>query len=265
MMLDKLKIIPLEKIVAFEAPSEDRVERLVAEIEEEGKLHNPLLVKPLDDRYLLLDDVAVPAALGRLDLKHVPVQAADTSLAVRPWQRVVEHWHKDDLLAYRRAFPRQVRLSADQGPLSSRQAGVRFRDKTAYRLTFTSDSFFTRCDMISTLIASCSRDGGGFRAKLALDNPDPLRPFPQATAAVFPPFFSLDELAAIACAHVRLPYGLIRIDQPGRILGIDFALEILRETAPVEEKEAFLKELIRMRMASDRTAYYDGYVLVLNN
>jgi hypothetical protein len=263
-MLDKLKIIPLDKIVAFEAPSEDRVDRLAAEIEEEGKLHNPLLVKPLDDLYLLLDDVAVLAALGRLDLKHVPIQPADASLAVRPWQRVVEHWHKDDLLAYQRAFPRQVALSDDDGPLSSRQAGVRFRDKAAYRLTFTSESLFTRCDMICKLIASCGH-GGGFRAKLALDDPDPLRSFPQATAAVYPPFFSLDELAAIAHGHDRLPYGLIRIDQPGRILGIDFALAILREPAPLEEKEAFLKELIRIRMASDRTAYYDGYVLVLNN
>jgi hypothetical protein len=264
-MLNKLKIIPLETIVAFEAPSEDRVDRLVAEIEEEGKLPNPLLVKPLDNVYLLLDDVAVLAALGRLDLKHVPIQPADASLSVRPWQRVVEHWHKDDLLTYQRAFPRQVSLSAGNGPLSSRQAGVRFRDNTSFRLTFTSESFFTRCDMISTLIASCGRAGGGFRAKLALDDPDPLRSFPQATAAVYPPFFSLDELAAIARGHDRLPYGLIRIDQPGRILGIDFALEILRETAPLEEKEAFLKELIRIRMASDRTAYYDGYVLVLNN
>lgn len=264
-MLDKLKIIPLDKIVAFEAPADDRVERLAAEIEEEGKLHNPLLVKPLDNRYLLLDDVAVLAALGRLNLRHVPIQPADASLAVRPWQRVVEHWQKEDLLAYLRAFPRQVSLSTGTGPLTSRQAGVRFRDGGSYRLTFSSDSFFTRCDMICRLIASCGHAGGGFRAKLALDDPDPLRSFPQATAAVYPPFFSLDELAAIAGGHVRLPYGLIRIDQPGRILGIDFALEILQETAPLEEKEAFLKELIRMRMASDRTAYYDGYVLVLNN
>ncbi|MDD4052919.1 MAG: hypothetical protein PHR28_13620, partial [candidate division Zixibacteria bacterium] len=163
------------------------------------------------------------------------------------------------------AFPRQVSVSSDRGPLSSRQADVRFSTGTAYRLTFTSDSFFTRCDMVGKLIASCSHAGGGFRARLALDAPDPLRVFPHATAAVYPPYFSLEELAIIARRRIRLPYGLIRIDQPGRILGIDYSLAILRERASIEEKESFLQELIRMRMASDRTAYYDGSVMVLNN
>lgn len=264
-MLDKLKIIPLDRIVAFEVPAAERVVRLAEEIERDGKLHNPLLVKPLGDLFLLLDDVSILAALGRLDLVHVPIQPADAALTVRPWQRVVESWHVDDLDAYCRAFPRQVSLSADTGPLSSRQAEVKFCDHTEYRLTFTSDSFLTRCDMVNKLIASCSHAGGGFRAKLALDSPDPLRGFPQATAAVYPPFFSLEELAVIAGGRVRLPYGLIRVDQPGRILGIDYSLAILREHASLEAKESFLKELIRMRMASDRTAYYDGYVMVLNN
>jgi hypothetical protein len=264
-MLDKLKIIPLDKIIAFEAPAEERVARLTEEIEGDGKLRNPLLVKPLDDRFLLLDDVSILTALDRLNLVHVPIQPADATLTARPWQRVVESWHIDDLLAYCRAFPRYVSLSADCGPLSSRQAEIRFRDHAPYRLNFTSESFLTRCEMVGKLIASCGHAGGGFRAKLALDCPDPLLAFPQATAAVYPPFFSLEELAVIAGGHVRLPYGLIRIDQPGRILGIDYSLGILRERAPLEEKESFLKELIRIRMASDRTAYYDGYVLVLNN
>jgi hypothetical protein len=264
-MLDKLKIISLDRVVAYEAPAEERVVRLAQEIEREGRLHNPLLVKPLDDLFLLLDDVSILAALDRLNLVHVPIQQSDAALTVRPWQRVVENWHADDLVEYCRAFPRQVSISSASGPLSSRQADIRFSTKAAYRLTFTSDSFLTRCDMVSKLIASCSRAGGGFRAKLALDAPDPLRAFPQATAAVYPPFFSLDELAIIARRGIRLPYGVIRIDQPGRILGIDYSLAILRERAPIEEKESFLKELIRMRMASDRTAYYDGYVMVLNN
>lgn len=266
-MLNALKIIALDSLVAFEAASDERVLKLAQEIEKDGKLRNPLLVQPLDDGYLMLDDAAILSALKRLRLVHVPVQNANpAALTVRPWQRVVENWRLEDMVAFGRTFPRQVRVSSStEETLAPNEAEVRFRTEGVYRLVFTADSLLARAGMVGQFVAALTHQGNGFRARLSLAAENLLQTFPQATAVVFPPLFAMDEIIGLARRRVRLPYGLIRVDQPGRILGVDYSLAILRENAPLEEKQSFLRELIQLRMASERTAYYDGYVLVLNN
>jgi hypothetical protein len=39
----------------------------------------------------------------------------------------------------------------------------------------------------------------------------------------------------------------------------------LKENASSEEKEAFLVQLLQLRMSSDRIAYYNGSVFMFNN
>ncbi len=266
-MLDKLKIVSSEKIITFESPANKRLPGLVREIERGGKLRNPLLVRPLDESYLMLDDATILFALEQLKIAHIPIQLAETeSLTVHPWQRIVENWHKDDFIGFCRKFPRQIRLLNNvSGPLTSRQAEVRFKDKTSYRISLVSNSLPVRADIcirfVNNFIGKCN----SYRVKLNPEDPDPLADFPQASAVVYPPVFSIDELGEIARRGMRLPYGLVRIDQPGRILGVDYSLSILKDPAPLEEKESFLKELIRMRMSADRTAYYDGFIFMFNN
>lgn len=266
-MLDRLTIVSTDQILPFETASDARALKLAQEIDKEGRLRNPILALPLDDKYLMLDDAAIHSALVRLKITHVPIQLARLELlTVHPWQRVVENWHHRDLVGFCRLFPRQMRLLKNpSSPLFPRQAEVCFRDHTRYRLIFRSDSFLVRADLCIKFVDICSHGSAGFRAKLGYDASNPLGNFPQASAAIYPPFFSIDELGVLARRGIRLPQGLVRVDQPGRILGIDYSLAILKEQAPVKEKESFLRELIRMRMSSDRTVYYDGYVLILNS
>lgn len=263
-MLDKLRIISSEQIMAFESTSFERTIKRAEDIERSGKLKNPLLVNPIGDRYLLLDDTSILTALQRLKIAHIPVQLTDCrTMSVHPWQRLAEEWHKDDMLEFCRAFPRQLSLvDSPSGPMVSDQAEVRFKDGSVFRLKFTSNSPSTRADMCIKLL---SRIDKSFRAKLDHGDKNPLTDFPQASAAIYPPAFSLEELIDLAQNRILLPQGLVRIDQPGRILGIDYSLSILSEPVPIEDKESFLKELIRMRMVSDRVGYYNGHVLVFNN
>ncbi|MCP4570091.1 MAG: hypothetical protein GY841_21120, partial [FCB group bacterium] len=263
-MLDKLKIISIDRILTFESPAKERSIKKADEIEKNGKLRNPLLARPFGDRYLLLDDTSILAALERLQISHIPIQIADPqTLTLHPWQRVTEEWKKEDLSEFCQAFPRQLTLHEHpQGELEIYQTEVRFSDKSIYRLSFASPSLITRADLCIKLLA---RIGSSFRVKLDYNNADPLADFPGATAVVYPPAFTIDDLSVLAASGVRLPHGLVRIDQPGRILGIDYSLSILGEPVSPEEKESFLRELIRIRMSSERVAYYDGYVLVFNN
>lgn len=266
-MIDNLKIISRDLIVSFEAFSDEHSFKLAHEMESNGKLRNPLLVYPLYDKYLLLDDACILKALESLDIRHIPVQVADEeTLSVHPWQRVVEDWTSDDLMAFCDKFPRQVAIQpAHDDQLQAHQVEVRFRDSETVRLDFKSGALLVRVDMYNKLSAEVTRGNQSFRAKLNLFDVNPFDLFNRATAVIFPPMFTIDELAQVALSGMPLAQGIIRIDQPGRILGVDYALSILKEKAAPREKESFFQQLIQMRISSDRTSYYYGSVFMFNN
>ncbi len=266
-MLEKLKIIPTANIISFESTVEGRVDKLAGEIQREGKLKNPLLVQPLEDKYLLLDDAAILSALTHLQISHVPVQLADPGdLTVHAWQRLIKDYHGDDLVAFCKLFPRQLRtVTGTTGALGRHQMEIRFADDSRLRVSISSRSPLVRADICCKFYETLCREYKTFRAKVDFHDPDPLRGYDEVSAVLFPPVFTLEELADVAARGVLLPQGFTRIDQPGRVLGIDYALSILHENVAIDEKESFLYELLRMRMSSDRIAYYNGAVIMFNS
>jgi hypothetical protein len=266
-MIDKLKIIPIDQILHFEASSEERSAKLASEIAREGKLHHPLLVTPIGNQYLLLDDASVVMALKSMNISDIPVQLADHhTLSVHSWQRVVENWHPEDMIRFAEIFPRLIHLEkSPTTPLQMSQAEIFFKDRSRFRMSLRTRSTFIRADLCARFCFHMEKNHGNFRTKIDRDDPEMFRNFPRASAVIFPPLFTVDELSALALKEVWLPQGIVRIDQPGRVLGIDFSLAILMERVPREEKESFLKQMIRMRISSDRTAYYNGSVFMFNS
>lgn len=266
-MLDKLKIIPSDRIITFESPAEARSTQLAKEIEREGRLRNPLLVQPIDDHYLLLDNASIFSALEQLGVVHILAQIADAeNLTVRPWQRMVENLSMDDIVGFVEKFPRQAKIIENPSvSLAPFEAEIRFSDGKTCRVSFESQSPLIRADLCIKFCRYCIQGKNNYKAKINMDDSRALKDYPEASAVVFPPMFSLGELAIIARHGIRLPHDLVRMDQPGRILGVDYGLSILREAASISEKESFLVQLIRMRVSSNRSAYYGGGVFMLNN
>lgn len=266
-MLEKLNIISLDQIISFEFHSDERAAKFALDLRHDGKLKNPLLVYPLKEKYLMLDDVSVLEALKSEGAIHVPVQLAEAeTLSVCPWQRVVEKWGRDELHKFCKNYPKQIKIEkSSEGDLAANQVEVRFRDKSIQRLTFPSRSHLIRVDICTRFFDHLARNHRSYRAKLDYRDPNSLNGFPEASAAIFPPAFSLSELAGLAERDIHLPQGIVRVDQPNRVLGIDYLLSILSEKAAAQEKELFLKQLLLMRMSSDRVTYYNGGVFMFNN
>lgn len=266
-MIDRLKIILLDQILVFESYSRQKAAKLADEIQNDGRLKNPLLVYPMADKYLMLDNRSLFEAIKLTEVSHIPVQIADhNTVSAHSWQRILENWNIDDLTEFCKRFPRQITiLKNPTGLLSPDQAEVIFPDRQRLRLNFNSDSHLVRADIYVKFGEMIGQDNSGYRAILQVGDVDCLDLYPGASAAIFPPIFGLDELGSIAYRKILLPEGVVRIDQPGRILGIDYSLSILRENVSPEEKESFLKQLIRMRMHSDRTAYYNSSIFMFNN
>lgn len=266
-MIEKLKIIPTASIIPFESPVKERYVRLAQEIQREGRLKNPLLVRPLDEKFLLLDDVTILSALRHLQISHVPVQLADSQdVSVHAWQRLIKDYNGDDFESFCKLFPRQLRaVTPTTDRLGRHQAELRLKDGGRVRMSISSRSPLVRADICCKFYATLCRSYKTFRAKIDYRDPDPLRGYPEASAVLFPPVFTIEELAEVAMRRILLPQGFARIDQPGRVLGIDYSLSILHENVAIAEKESFLYELLRMRMSSDRIAYYNGAVIMFNS
>lgn len=266
-MIERLKIISSGSIISFESPCEKRVEKIADEIAREGRLRDPLLVTALDDVYLLLDNVNHYFALAMLNVDHIPVQLADVDrLSIRPWQRLLTDFSRNDLASFCARFPRKIYVieSGEHGPRPN-EMEVRFATGERVRLSTRARSVLVRADICGRLFREISRRGKTFRDKVDYRVHDPFREYPEASAILFPPMFSLDELACIARHDERLPHGFVRPDQPGRVLGIDFSLSVLREQASLEEKESFFNDMLKLRLALDRIAYYNGAVFMYNS
>ncbi len=266
-MIDGLKIIPSDSIFSFESPCAERTGKLTDEILREGKMRNPLLVYPIDEKFLLLDNVSIFSALRALEVTHVPVQLARAAdVSVHPWQRLVMGFTEDDLGAFCRLFPRKIQVDdSAAGRLKRNQAEVRFANGRKTRISILSPSALVRADICGKLHTALSRSRRTCRVKVDYHDQAPFDRFLNASAVLFPPMFLLDDLATIARSGAYLPQGFVRIDQPGRILGIDYSLAILREKVSAEEKESFLQELLKLRVSTDRIAYYNGAVFMYNN
>jgi len=266
-MIERLKIIPTDSVVSFEVPCEDRVARIADDVSREGKLRNPLLVGPLDGDFLLLDNVSVLQALISLKVDHIPVQLADLDqVSVRPWQRLVMGLSIDDMMSFFEKFPRQMHMiEAVNGSLEPNQLEVRFDSGERLRVDVRARSILVRAGICNMLYAEISRRHRTFRDKVNYRAQDPFKEYPEVSAILFPPVFSLEELAYIARHNEHLPHGFVRTDQPGRVLGIDFSLSVLKERVSIEEKESFLCEMLKLRLSLDRVAYYNGAVFMYNN
>lgn len=266
-MIDRLKIIPIDQIDVFESFSIRKANQLAEEIQNDGRIKNTLLVYPMGDKYLMLDDRSMFEAIKLTKASHIPVQLADhDTVSAHSWQRILENWHLKDLKEFCKLFPRRITIIENPtGALTPDQAEVIFSDNNRVRLNFNSDSHLVRADIYIKFGEMLATGFPGYRAKLAIGEVNCLDYYPGASAAIFPPIFGLDQLGSIAHRKMLLPEGMVRIDQPGRVLGIDYSLAILQASVAPEEKEAFLRQLIRMRMHSDRTAYYNSSVFMFNN
>ena len=78
------------------------------------------------------------------------------------------------------------------------------------------------------------------------------------------PKFSLDDLKSAALAERLYPPEIIKVYSNTRIVNIDFPVSVLSSDLPLTDKESFLRELITYREQSNKTAFFEGQVYILN-
>jgi hypothetical protein len=271
MLSFSLDILPLKNLNPVEKQVDSRVEEIRRDFQKTGRLINPLIVTPAGgDKFLLLSGVNQFFALKREHIEDVVVQVIDDStplLRLDVWQYLLRNF-RPEYLYY---------LAESMDLKSANQSHSFFYDKNRKRICcrfadggrvcFYSDAekLIERIRRFNDLIESCQRFSSNLRLipdQLILQQGGGLR---ADEIILEPPQLTLPELKSLVAGGLVFPRNYFNITFENLIVGLNFPLTVLKSEAGRAEKTAFLKDLIRLRLQSDKSAVYGGRVYFLGD
>jgi phosphoglycerate dehydrogenase-like enzyme len=271
-----LEVVPTEQVVPHEHIDEKRVARLMAHLENEGRLINPPLTTFWKGRYVILDGATRYASMKGLDYPYLIVQVVDpeeTGFQLHTWYHAISADHVGgeqtfgDLAGRLRTIAdvELLPLSAAEarGALAQPETICYFLDRqgiaTAARLAPGSDRL-----AVMNAIVDAYNAWGNVERTLLTDLDRLKAQFPDLVAVAIYPQFSASEVFEAASQGNLLPAGLTRFVIPGRILRLNADLSRLKEPESLAEKRAWFNAFLSERLSQSRLRYYQEPVVLLD-
>lgn len=286
--LPRLRIVSTKSLVPHEEHDMQRSAPLVERLRSEGVLKNPPIVAMLEDqdRYVILDGTNRALALGALSFPHVIVQVVDYDdprLILDTWFHLVTDMGCDDLLralgalggvriqtadllharaelARRQVIAAIITPDPCGSPINEQTDAQPVSDVAAsgsnrVHVVYVDGDARRRADALKELVGVYESRGQIHR--VVTDHLGQLMPYyDKVTALVVFPRYTPSEIMELAQQGAYLPSGLTRHVVPGRALRINFPLDVLSDGRSLEEKNIWLREWIRTKLASKDIRYY---------
>jgi hypothetical protein len=273
-MLDKipelpdLHIVPLAALRLHETCDEARVTRLVARLKADGMLRNPPIVAQLDDHqnYVVLDGATRTTALQHLDIRDVVVQVVsydDPGVELRTWHHLVTNISRETCavairqtagLSCGHTSPNEAQTAVER---SEALAAVMWNDGVACAIGKGDPAALDlrgRASLLTRMVDAYLAHG----AKIFRLGTDHLSSDHRgdATAMVIFPRVRPADILELTANDARLPAGITRHVIPNRALRLNLPLDILSADKPLQEKNAWLAEMIQQKMLAKGVRYY---------
>ena len=260
-MEPNLKIVPRTQIVPIMESNADRADYLTTAFAEAGHIFNPLLViKAVDDIYLLTDDGSYLDALKRLSVDFIPVQVASVpNPPVMTGHIFLGKWDDNCFREFQRIFPRDAQIMADDSADPKDRVYARTKFGEGIALGSSRRASGTLVDFIAYLRQKAAIVRPNARNRAVTDQKTGLAIVEMEFGNI-----GLRDVLKLGQSGFRFPSGFCRAECPCRVLGINYPIKVLKEKASVEDKQTFLHELIMLRMESGRAESFNGGVLLLN-
>ncbi len=255
-MEPKLELIRLDSVELQEKPDKARLKALALGMSESEVLRDPPIVaRGLRGKLIQLDGTTRLMALKSLGCTHAVVQTVDyndsSQVLIKSWVHVSRVGKKKFLKGISsipkiqtEEFKLGLGLTLTGHPLAV--TSIIFRDGRGLSV-IGGDDLFKRVrlmqrvvDLYSTLI---SRD-----REVSIESMGQLKEFFQKhkekNIALFFPSFSAQEIFALMKRGITLPQGITRHIVNGRLLRINYPLEMLKNGLGLAKKKAFFKEFV---------------------
>ena len=264
-----LGIVPLDKIFLHETVDPHRVERLVRRLETDQVLVNPPVVIEAGDRYVVLDGATRTTAFKQLGYPHIAVQvvAPDENLILHTWFHTIRNLNPVELLKRLNDLPEVVLLEHE----SPKALGaVLARKRLCYLHTVDDRIFLVRpapgVDDLAALnkVTQTYIDTSQLTRTLTTDMALLRQEYPDLSALVVFPQYTVEQVLQIARNGQLLPSGITRFIIPGRVLRVNIDLSYLKADCSLAEKNEWLQQLLTDKLAQGRIRYYQEPVYLLD-
>jgi hypothetical protein len=261
-----LRVVPLGAVVPHEEAEDQRVERLVDRLADDGRLTNPPVVAAVDDHFVLLDGATRLAAMRRLGFDRMIVQVAGgDGLRLETWSHVILDIEPDLLLGLLGAVD-AVRLDpADPGASAEGDdvmCVVRLVDGRSFAVHPAAGQHPFRA--LNPFVAAYL-DATTIARRIATDLDAVVGDRPGTAALVTFPRLTVDAVFTAARDGHRLPAGITRFIVAGRVIDLNAPLASLREGRPLDADNRWLHDLVAERRLAGRIRHYPEAVYVLDD
>jgi hypothetical protein len=263
--LPDLRILPVGDLLLHEQHDVQRSEPLAMRLAADGVLRNPPIVAPVpgEPRFVVLDGANRVTALMSMGIPHVVTQVVDyedEELILDTWYHLVSDVPREE---FHRAVDGLAGVSLNRSDLIAARAELARREALAY-IVYPDGDVFTvhvagdlhrRAARLNDMVDLYRARGKIYRANT--DHVDNLLPYYDAvTALVVFPRYQPAEIIELARVGARLPAGITRHVIPRRALRLNFPLSVLRDDWPLIEKDGYLKDWLRRKMANKEARFY---------
>lgn len=272
----RLRFVPLNQLVLHERVDPLRVERLVERLRRDKVLRNPPLVtKLVSQQYMVLDGATRVEALKALGCRDCVVQiVAYEEQGIR-----LGRWHHILVGVDAQAFFQQVEriegLILEPGDVHQAERLLAARDIVCYfslpdgRIIMARERGGKRSlDGCVKLLDQIVRlyEGRAHVLRTPGESLETLwaEPIKGATLAVVFPCFAPPEVMHLSLNGARLPMGITRHIVPGRVLGLNVSVDLLWADTPLDEKNAWLDNMIRTRLQEKKVRLYQEPVFIFD-
>jgi hypothetical protein len=263
--LPDLRILPIEQLLLHEQHDAQRSVPLVSRLEVDGILRNPPIVAPVpgEPRFVVLDGANRVTALKSMGVPHCVAQVVDyedEELILDTWYHLVGGLPRE---SFQRAIESLSGVSVEPGDLIHARAALARREALAYIVYADADVFTIRAEgdlhqramRLNDLVDIYKARGKIYRANT--DHVDRLVPYyDDVTVLVVFPRYQPAEIIELARVGACLPAGITRHIIPRRALRLNFPLSILRDNWPLIEKNGYLKDWLKGKMANREARFY---------
>lgn len=259
--LPDMQIVSLDGVVLHEEPDRERVAQLIEKFSADGVLKNPPVVGRVDTggQMVVLDGANRLTALQKLDIPHVLVQVVDLDdpgLTIDCWHHAVEYLTSEMLLNGSTAI---------RGVTVEEGSRISPGDPSVLcRLIFTdgrhlllrgSDDLIESVGQLKDFTAAYHRFA--YFDRVSYTDIDHLqRNYRNFTALVSFRGYTKDDLRVITAGGTTVPSGITRVLLPKRALRFNLRIDTLRSQLTLEEKQVWLKETIRSKVAEKSIRFY---------
>ena len=265
-----LAVVPMDKIMPHESIDQKRVDRLKARLEDMGRLANPPIVTPLEDRYMVLDGATRTAAMKQLGFPHAVVQITteEQGLGLHTWYHVIQNIGTKELKALLDSLP-DISLE----PVEADQAADRMFEYGALcYLHFSNGNAYlvqpavgvNRLDALN-LLTETYIEAAYVDRTLESDLARLKAEFTDLTALVVFPEYTVGQVMQVTLSGRYFPAGITRFIIPGRILRINADLDILKtKNMSLTEKNRWLRRHLEEKVQGNHVRFYRESVYLLD-